>query len=411
MTPFKKNDFPIFSRPYNGKQLMYLDSAATSQKPQQVIDALSNFYAYQNSNIHRGIYKLSEDATALYENIRTTVAQFLNAREAREIIFTHGATEGINLVAYSWARKHLKAGDEILLTVMEHHANLLPWQRIAHEQGVVLKFIPVHDDACPELSRRGTLDLEKLDELLSHRTKLVSVVHVSHVLGTHNDIDLITQRAHAVGARVLIDAVQSVPHQKIDVQKVGADFLVFSGHKVLGPTGVGVLYARKEIHDQLEPYQLGGGTIVDADFLQARFLPVPHRLEAGTPPIAQVIGLGVAINYLQENTNFRDLQRYEAALCAQLIDGLVALPKIKLLGPLDQLKQQGHIVNFVVDGFHAHDVAAFLDTHGICVRAGHHCAQPFAKAFNIDASVRVSFYGYNSMDEVNALINALKLLV
>ncbi|MCL4229842.1 SufS family cysteine desulfurase [Candidatus Dependentiae bacterium] len=396
-----RSDFPLFKRPYFGRSLIYFDNASTTQKPQAVIDALIDFYSYRNANIHRGIYTLAEKATAQYEQVRKKVATYIGARDAVEIVFTSGTTAGINMAATSWVKGHLSAGDEILITQMEHHANLLPWQQLARTHNVTLKYIPVLAD--------GTLEYVALDTLITSRTKFVSLVHVSHILGTHNDVELIIKRAHAVGARVMVDAAQSVPHQRINVTNMDCDFLTFSGHKMFGPTGVGVLYIKKELHDQIEPYQFGGGMVFDADYDRARWQPLPHRLEAGTPPIAQVIGLGAAIDYLCE-LNAEELQRHEASLCAQLIEGLDTLPRIRVLGPVKQLKKTGHLVSFVVDGMHAHDIAAYLDSFGICVRAGHHCAQPLAKKMNIDASVRVSFYAYNTHAEVDVLLDALRAL-
>jgi len=396
-----RKDFPIFKQKINGHPLIYFDNAATSQKPQTVIDALSRFYLEQNNNIHRSVYAFGEQATTLYEDARASVADFINA-QTDEVVFTKGTTEGINFIASTWATQHLKKGDEILLTEMEHHSNLVPWQQLAHTHGVQLKFIPVLPD--------GTLDLKKLPQLITKKTKLVAVVHVSNALGTRNDIETIIQAAQAAGARVLIDAAQSAPHQKIDVKKIKCDFLVFSGHKMLGPTGIGVLFIKKELHDQVNPYQFGGGMIYEADFHHATFLDAPHKFEAGTPPIAQAIGLGAAIDYFNKHISFDELQKHEAALCAQLINGLVPYKKITILGPIEQLKKSGHLMSFAIDGIHAHDVAAHLSNYGICVRAGHHCAQPLAKKLDVTASVRVSFYLYNSEQEVEKLLEAITLL-
>jgi cysteine desulfurase/selenocysteine lyase len=397
-----RSDFPIFSKKVHNQNLIYFDNASTTQKPQQVLQALTNFYSSHNANIHRGIYALAEEATGLYEDARGLVARFIGATHAQEIVFTSGTTQGINMVAQSWARHQLQPGDEILISEMEHHANLLPWQQLAHEKQLVLKFIPVLPD--------GTLDYAALEWLLTERTKLVSVVHVSHIIGTTNDIEFIIKKAHAVGACVLIDAAQSVPHMNINVHKLGCDFLVFSGHKMFGPTGIGILYVKKELHEAMRPYQYGGGMVFDATYQHARFQPMPQKLEAGTPAIAQAVGLGAAIRYIQNTINFDELKKHEAALCSRIIDALAEMPKIRLLGPLFQLKKQGHMVSFVVDGVHAHDVAAYLDQFGICVRAGHHCAQSFAKKLNIDASIRVSFYAYNTQEEIETFIHVLQKL-
>jgi cysteine desulfurase/selenocysteine lyase len=398
----KKTDFPILSTQINGHPLIYLDSAATSQKPQQVLDALTNFYTQHNANVHRAVYHLGEDATQLYENARETVANFINA-QPEEIIFTKGTTESINFVAATWAAQHLKTGDEIVLTELEHHSNLIPWQQIACKVGAILKFIPVNKD--------GTLDCTQLPTIINHKTKLVSVTHISHALGTQLPLADIIVQAQQVGAKVVIDAAQSVPHQTINVKTMGCDFLAFSGHKMLGPTGIGVLYIKKELHDALSPYQFGGGMVYEASFTTATFLKAPHKFEAGTPPIAQAVGLAAAINYLTSH-DMHKLQQHEALLCAKLIEGLQTLSRVKILGPIDQLKKHGHLVSFTVDGMHSHDVAAYLGSHGICVRAGHHCAQPLAKKLGLDASVRVSFYGYNTIEEVEILLQVMqKMLV
>lgn len=396
-----RKDFPLLNKKINNKDLIYFDNAATSQKPQEVINAVTHFYESQNSTIHRAVYAFGEQATTLYEQARATVAEFINA-DQHEIVFTKGTTEGINAVAAGWALEHLKQSDEILLTQMEHHANLLPWQQVAKKTGAVLKFIPVLSD--------GTLDMSSLDQLITKKTKLVSCVHVSNALGTHNDIEAIIAKAHTVGAKVLIDAAQSVAHQKIDVKKIKCDFLVFSGHKMLGPTGIGILYIKKDLHDKMQPYEFGGGMVYEVDYTSASWLKAPHKFEAGTPPIAQAIGLAAAIKYIQKNSNFELLQKHEAKLCSTLIDGLQKNKKITILGPVEQLKTHGHLVSFVVKGMHAHDVATYLSNYGICVRAGHHCAQPLVKLMGIQASVRASFYAYNTLEEVEKFLEVITLL-
>lgn len=396
-----RKDFPLLEKKVNNHPLIYFDNAATSQKPQEVIDAVSIYYESQNSTIHRAVYTFGEQATTLYEQARNTVAEFINA-DVSEIVFTKGATEGINAVATGWALNNLKHGDEILFTQMEHHANILPWQHVAKITGAVLKFIPVLPN--------GTLGMNSLDELLTKKTKLVSCVHVSNALGTQNDIELITKKAHAIGARVLIDAAQSVAHQPIDVKKIQCDFLVFSGHKMMGPTGIGVLYIKKDLHNSMQPFEFGGGMVYEVDFTQATWAKAPHKFEAGTPPIAQAIGLAAAIQYFKKNIDFDTLKKHEAQLCASLIEGLQKNSKICILGPVEQLKISGHLVSFVVEGIHAHDVATHLSNHGICVRAGHHCAQPLAKAMNVQASVRASFYAYNTLEEVEKFLEVITLL-
>jgi len=397
-----RKDFPILQTKINDKPLVYLDNAATSQKPQVVIDAITDFYTKYNFNIHRGIYSYAEYATTLFEDVRKKVAAFINS-DPEEIVFTSGTTGGINFVALAWADKNIKKGDEIIISQMEHHSNLVPWQELAKKNGAILKVIPVKADY--------QLDLNIYEELLSTNTKLVAVTHVSNALGTQNDIEFITKKAHQYGAKVLIDAAQSVAHQKIDVKKINCDFLVFSGHKMLGPTGIGVLYIKKDLHALIEPYQFGGGMVFQAGFDNASWLQAPHKFEAGTPPIAQAIGLGSAIDYIKTNIDFDYLKTYEASLCSKLIDELALLKQVKILGNIDQLKHSGHIVSFVIDGMHPHDIAAYLDMHGICVRAGHHCAQPLHIALGIDSSVRVSFYAYNTLEETVYLICKIKDLI
>lgn len=394
-------DFPIFQTKNREKPLIYFDNAATVQKPQPVLDAVIDFYAYHNANIHRGVYALTEDATMRYEQARATVANFIGAHP-HEIVFTRSTTESINLVAATWAEQSVQADDEIVITELEHHSNLLPWQRLAQKKGAKLVYIPVTTD--------GILDLTNLDQMITDKTKLVSVSQVSNALGTHNDIQFLIDAAHAVGAKILIDAAQSVPHQAINVHALNCDFLAFSGHKIMAPTGIGVLYIAQKLHDQFPPYQLGGGMVYEADFYSASWLPVPQRLEAGTPAIGEALGLEAALNYCSKNIDFDELKGHEAALCTALIGGLVALKGVTIHGPIEQLKNQGHLVSFSVPGVHPHDVAAYLDKEGICVRAGHHCAQPLAKRLGIDSSVRVSFYAYNELYEVQSLLDALSRL-
>ena len=401
---FKKlrADFPILSQKINGYLIAPCDNASTTHKPQSVIDSIVQFYTTTNANIYRGIHLFAEQATAMYEDARSKVAHFIGAY-SEEVIFTRGCTSGINFVAATWGDQHITAGDDIVVTELEHHANLLPWQRLVQKKGATLKFIPIFPD--------GSLDLSQLDSIITHKTKMVSIIHVSNAVGTHVDVAAIIARARAVGARILIDAAQSIAHQKINVHEMDCDFLVFSGHKVLGPTGIGVLYIKKELHDALPPYEVGGGMVNDVTRDTAIWTSAPHKFEAGTPPIAQAIGLGVAIDYLQRNIDFDDLQKYEAQLCERLIEGLSQFKQIKLLGPIAQLKQKGHVVSFFIDGHHSHDVAAFLDSRGVSVRAGHHCAQPFAKKLGYEASVRVSFYFYNTFEDVDRIIAAIQEFV
>jgi len=398
----KRADFPILKETINGKPLCYLDNASTSQKPQAVIDAVVDFYITKNANIYRGAHFFSEEATALYEQARTRVARFIGARDPSEIIFTSGCTEGINFVATAWAMKHIHAGDEIVITGLEHHANMVPWQRVAAECNAILKVIPVHPD--------GSLIMDHLADIITQRTKLVACVQVSNALGTHVDVARIVMHAKQMGALVLIDAAQSVGHQPVNVVDLDCDFLVFSGHKMLGPTGVGVLYIRQELHDAVEPYQFGGGMVFEVDYQTATYLKAPHKFEAGTPPIAQVIGLDAAINYLSQ-IDFEQLRQHEAQLCAQLIDGLSCIEQVRVLGPIEQLKKKGHLVSFVVENIHPHDVAAYLSQEGICVRAGDHCTQPLFKKMHLSGSVRASFYLYNTAQEVDRLLEAIDRLV
>lgn len=395
------NDFPILSTKINNNPIIYFDNAATTQKPQAVLDALMNFYTQSNANVHRGVYTLAENATRAYEDARAAVAQWINA-EPSEIVFTRSTTESINLVASTWGHCVVEEEDSIVISELEHHSNMVPWQLLAYKNDAHLKYIPVRED--------GTLDISKLTKLITKHTKIVAISHVSNALGVHNPIQDIIERAHAVGAYVLIDAAQSIAHQPIDVKKMDCDFLAFSGHKILGPTGIGVLYIKKELGELMPPYQLGGGMVQEVDFQETSWRPAPHKFEAGTPAIAQAVGLAAAINYLQNNIDWAKLRAHEAALCTRAIEGLSAIKGVRLLGPLDQLKKVGHMVTFTVDGVHPHDVAAYLDQFGICVRAGHHCAQPLAKKLGIDASVRVSFYCYNAMQEVEKFLEAMEKL-
>ncbi|HZW60818.1 MAG TPA: SufS family cysteine desulfurase [Candidatus Babeliales bacterium] len=395
--------FPILDTKINGKPLVYFDNAATTQKPISVIKAESSFYMACNATVHRGVYSLAERATAAYEDARKKVGQFIGAQDPNTIVFTRGTTESINCVALSWAMHHIQEGNEIVISELEHHSNLLPWQRIAKIKKASLRYIPVLADS--------TLDLAQLPTLLSDKTKLVAITHVSNALGTHVDIKQVIDAAHGVGAKVLIDAAQSVAHQKINVAELNPDFLAFSGHKLFGPNGIGILYVNKQLHDQLEPFQVGGGMVYEVDFQKATWRTMPYLLEAGTPAIAQAIGLGAALDFINGHIDFTAVQKHEAQLCAQLIDGLDQIKGITALGPVEQLKKMGHLVSFTVDGIHPHDVAAYLDTYGICVRAGHHCAQPLAAKMNVEASVRVSFSAYNTAKEVDLLLDALEQLM
>lgn len=390
-----RQNFPILQQLINGKPMIYFDNAATTHKPQQVIDSLVDFYLRHNSNIHRGIHAFGEQATSLYEEARGKIAKHIGA-DPSEIVFTRGTTESINFVATAWGMEHVASGDNILISALEHHANLLPWQQCAKMRNATLSVIPVTAD--------GLLILDDLDKLITPKTKIVAVTHVSNVLGTHTEVEKIVQAAKAVGARVLVDAAQSAPHQKINVKEFGCDFCAFSGHKMLGPTGIGVLYINKELHDELRPYHFGGGMVFEADYQDASWVQAPYKFEAGTPPIAEAIGFGVAIDYLNNDVDLTQLPAYEAALCRQAIDGLSQIKGLHILGPIEQLRQKGHLVSFTLDGVHAHDTAAYLNAQGVCIRAGHHCAQPLARRLGIDASIRASFYCYNTPEEVDQFL-------
>lgn len=393
-----QKDFPLFKHTINGNPIIYFDNASTTQKPQAVLDALMDFYTTKNANVHRSVYTLGEQATQAYEDARAVVARWINA-DPSEIVFTRSTTESINLVASTWGPCVVQESDSIVITELEHHSNLVPWQILAYKMDASLKYIPVDKD--------GMLKLKGLSKTITKRTKMVSLSHVSNALGVHNPIQEIIDAAHEVGAYVLIDAAQSVAHQPIDVKKMDCDFLAFSGHKILGPTGIGVLYIKKDIAHMMPPYQVGGGMVQEVDFKETFWRPAPLLFEAGTPAIAQAIGLAAAITYLEHTVDWAALRAHEAALCTRLIEGLSEIKGVRLLGPLDQLKKVGHMVSFVVDGMHPHDVAAYLDQYGICVRAGHHCAQPLAKKLGIEASVRVSFYCYNTMDEVEKFLKVM----
>jgi cysteine desulfurase/selenocysteine lyase len=399
---FKKlrKDFPILSRVIDGKPIIYLDNAATSQKPKQVIGMLLEYYENYNSNIFRAIHKFSEISSTLFEGSREKIQKFINAKSEKEVIFTKGTTESINFVASTWGEEFILGGDEIIVSEMEHHANLIPWQQLAHKKDAILKFIPITKD--------GKLDLDAYAKLLTPNTKLVSIIHASNVLGTVNDVKRITEMAHSIGAKVMVDAAQSVPHKKIDVQDIGCDFMAFSGHKMLAPTGIGVLFVKESIQQQVPPYQFGGGMVFEVSYENATWNCSPAKYEAGTPPIAQAIGLGEAIDYFNDNIDFDELEKYEASLCKRAIDGLLDISGVKIYGPLDELIKEGHLVSFTFDGLHAHDVAAYLDSRGICVRAGHHCAQPLSIKLGINATIRASFYFYNTEEEVDKFLDAMR---
>jgi cysteine desulfurase / selenocysteine lyase len=390
-------DFPILERKMGGKRLVYLDSAATSQKPVPVLESLDRFYRTQNANIHRGVYALAEEATAAYEGARARAARFVGGR-AKEIVFTKSTTEAINLVAYAWARANLGPGDPVVVTQMEHHANIVPWHMLVAERGVALRWVPITAD--------GHLDTAELPRLLEG-AKLFAVSAVSNVLGTINDVRPLADAAHAAGAAVLVDAAQAVPHMGLDVGALGADFVAFSGHKMLGPTGIGVLWARSELLEAMPPF-MGGGEMI-SDVRQDGFVPneVPWKFEAGTQPIAEAIGLGTAIDYL-EGIGLEAVREHELAITGYALDALATRfgDKFRVFGPA-RAEERAGVVSFEFAGIHAHDVAQVLDSEGICVRAGHHCAKPLMRVLGVPATTRASFYVYNTEEDVDALVDGL----
>ncbi|MBA3751907.1 aminotransferase class V-fold PLP-dependent enzyme [Candidatus Dependentiae bacterium] len=389
-----KKDFPFFE---NNPSLVYLDNAATTQKPKVVIDALSEFYSRYNAPVHRGIYDLAEKSTDLYEQTRAKVAAYCGAFED-EIIFTRGTTEGINFIVTAWASTALKAGDEVLITEIEHHANSVPWIRLEKEKGIVLKYVPMQED--------GTLDYEAYLRLLTTKTKIVACTHTSNVLGTRTNLPFIIEHAHAQGARVLVDAAQAAGREHLSLHSLKADCVVFSAHKMCGPTGLGILYIARSFQDEVPPYHVGGGMVHSVDFHEVSWAGSPWRYEAGTPPFAQVYAFGATLDYLA-TISFDDLRKHEAALCSSLIEGLQKIPHIRILGSPEELRISGHMVSFVNTLAHPHDVAAFLSMKGICVRAGNHCAQLLHKKLGIFASIRASFYLYSTQSDVDALLQAL----
>jgi cysteine desulfurase/selenocysteine lyase len=394
-----RSDFPALHQEMNGHPLVYLDNAATTQKPRAVIDATSHFYSRDNANIHRAGYELAERATAAFEGAREKVRRFLGAKDKSEIIFTRGTTESINLVAQTFGRKFIGEGDEILLTEFEHHANIVPWQLLREQTGAVIKVAPIND--------RGELILEEFAKLLGPRTKLVSVAHVSNALGTINPVEQIIPLAHAVGARVLIDGAQSTPHLPVNATALDADFFVFSGHKVFGPTGIGALYAKAEILETLPPWQGGGHMIEDVRFEKTIFRHAPEKFEAGTPDIAGAVGLGAAIDYLFE-IGIPSIAAYEHALLEYAIPRLSAVPGIRLIGTA---AHKASVMSFVIDGISNDTVASHLDKRGLAVRSGHHCAMPAQRRFGLESTVRPSLAFYNTPGDVDALVNALHALV
>ncbi|RMD79502.1 MAG: cysteine desulfurase [Gammaproteobacteria bacterium] len=390
-----REDFPVLHQEVRGRPLVYLDNAATAQKPRAVIEAVARYYERDNANIHRGVHALSERATEAYEGARERLRRFLHAADRREIVFLRGATEAINLVAQTFGRSRLGPGDEVLLTQLEHHSNIVPWQLLAQERGVVLRVAPIRDD--------GSLDLEAFLALLGPRTRLVAVAHVSNALGTVLPVGPIVEAAHAVGARVLLDGAQAAPHLPVDVQALGCDFYCLSGHKLYGPTGIGVLYARLELLEELPPWQGGGDMIRTVSFSGSTFADPPHKFEAGTPHIAGAIGLGAAVDYL-EGLGMEAVRAHEEALLAYATEAVAGVPGLRLVGTAPE---KAGILSFVLEGVHPHDIGTILDHEGVAVRAGHHCAMPVMERFGLAATARASFGLYNTREEVDALVDAL----
>ncbi len=393
-----KSYFPILNQEVNGHPLVYLDSAATSQKPIQVIEALSNYYNLDNSNVHRGVHTLGNRATDSYEGAREKVRKFLNAASMQEIIFTRGTTTSINTVASGYGRQNIKEGDEIVITYMEHHSNIIPWQQLAKEKGAILKYI--------ELEADGTISLETVRKTITPKTKIVSVMYVSNVLGTINPIKEITKIAHENGAIMVVDGAQAAPHMKIDVQDLNCDFLAFSGHKMCAPTGIGVLYGKKALLEEMEPVEFGGEMIDFVGLQESTWKELPWKFEGGTPIIASAIGLGAAIDFLNE-IGLDNIAAHEHKLAAYAMDQMETINGLTIFGPRDPMKRCG-LVTFNLDDVHPHDVATVLDMSGIAVRAGHHCAQPLMKWLQVSATARASFYMYNDEADIDALVGGLR---
>lgn len=390
-----REDFPVLRQQVHGRPLVYLDNAATSQKPKLVVETMEQYYLTENSNVHRGIHLLSEQATEAFEGARGKVARFLNARDAREIIFVRGATEGINLVAHSFARPLLSVGDEILISEMEHHSNIVPWQMVCEETGAVLRVAPINDD--------GELRLDEYARLLGPRTRLVSMTHVSNALGTINPVQQVIKLAHERGVPVLIDGAQAAPHLPVDVRALDCDFYVCSGHKLFGPTGIGIVFGKAHHLEAMPPYQGGGDMILSVTFEKTIYNEAPIKFEAGTPHIAGAIGLGSAIDYVG-SIGLDRIAAYEGELLAYATDAISAIPGLRIIGTA---KEKASILSFVLDDVHAHDIGTILDQEGIAIRTGHHCAQPVLKRFGVPATARASLAFYNTRDEIDALVKAI----
>jgi len=394
-----RKDFPVLHREVNGKPLVYLDNAASSQVPQMVIDRGSKYLAEEHSNVHRGVHYLSQHATNAYEAAREKVKRFINAREAAECIFVRGCTEGVNLVASSYGRRFINEGDEILVSQMEHHSNIVPWQVIAEERGARVRMIPINT--------RGEIIIEEYEAMLNERTRIVAVSHVSNSLGTVNPVKEMTATAHKFGVPVLVDAAQSVPHFPVDVQELDADFFVFSGHKMFAPTGSGVAYGKREWLDKMPPYQTGGGMIRTVSFEKTTYAPIPEKFEAGTPAIANAIGLGAAIDYIN-GLDFNAAAEYEHSLLEYATERLADIPEVTIIGTA---AEKASVLSFTIEGIHPHDIGTILDQQGIAIRAGHHCAQPVMNFFDVPATARASFAFYNTREEVDKLADAVQKVI
>lgn len=394
-----RSDFPLLQRSMNGKPLVFLDSAASSQKPQVVLDALDKYYEELNANVHRGVYTLSQEATDAYEEGRRAVQRFINAKHEHEVILVRGTTEGINLVASSYGRKFLKAGDEILISTMEHHSNIVPWQMIAEQTGALLRVIPINE--------KGEMIMEEFDQLLSEKTKIVAVVHVSNSLGTINPVKEIIDKAHALNVPVLIDGAQAIPHMKVDVQELDADFYVFSGHKLFGPTGIGILYGKEDLLNAMPPYQGGGEMIERVTFEKTTYNHLPHKFEAGTPDISGSVGLGAAIKYV-EGIGHEAIAEYEHELLVYATEQLKQIEGIRIIG---EAENKASVISFLVEGTHPYDVGTILDKLGVAVRTGHHCTQPLMDRYEIPGTIRASFAFYNNKEDVDRLVEGVKRAV
>jgi len=390
-----RQDFPVLNTPFHGRPVIYLDSAVSGLTPRPVVDRLSHYQSFEHTNVHRGVSTLSQEATDRFEEAREKVRAFINAPSAAQIIWTRGTTESINLVAQTFGRSKVGAGDEILLSAMEHHSNIVPWQLLAEEKGATIKVIPMND--------AGELILDDLESLINERTRILGVTHVSNVLGTINPVKEIIRRAHAKGVPVLVDGAQGVPHLPVDVADLDADFYVFSGHKLSGPTGIGVLYGRRELLEAMPPWQGGGSMILSVTWEKTTFCGLPTKFEAGTPAIAQAIGLGAAIDYLQA-LGLERIGAHEHDLLAYASERCAAIPGLRIIG---QAKAKASVLSFVLDDIHPHDIGSILDHEGIVVRAGHHCAQPVMRRFNIPATTRASFSYFNTREEIDALVSGI----